>query len=224
MQFKINETMIKQKIKDFYYRELNEIREHKTRLGAIMTSLVASLMIFTFTSNEEDAKITSDTETPKAVVKTDNKAKNNETNSKLTRIAGLEKASEGVELINPFKVDVKESQVAESKSENKPVMNAPAFNPPKPTAPIKADEPFEKIILTLKGTAISGDKKMAIIQRSTVDKNNSKNSKTSKDNSKQESFILSLGDEVDGRKIIDIDKFSVTFDDGYRLYIQEAVQ
>ena len=61
--------------------------------------------------------------------------------------------------------------------------------------------------LTLKGTAISGDKKMAIIQKS-YDKN------------KSESHMLKLGDEINGKKIIDIGRNFIIFDDGEYLYLQ----
>ena len=216
----MNERFLK-----IYDKEINEIKQNKKRFGVIIVTLMTSLLMFTFTNNDDEIVSTSEVETPKATAKAEdeNSAKSKGT-AKLTKIAGLEKATEDVKLVNPFKVDVQEPKVAEFKTENKPVINTPAFNPPKPTMPIKTDESSEKIVFTLKGIAISGDKKMAIIQRSTADKNNSKDTKSSTDTSTQESFILNLGDEVAGRRIVEIDKFSVTFDDGYKLYIQEAVQ
>ena len=77
--------------------------------------------------------------------------------------------------------------------------------------------------MSLKGIAINDDTKMAIIQiiHGDVTKNDKKSQK-SKDKSNTESLIVSLGDEVNGRRIIDIGKDFVTFDDGKRLYLYGA--
>ena len=49
-----------------------------------------------------------------------------------------------------------------------------------------------------------------------------KKSKSSKDKNNTESLIVSLGDEVNGRRIINIEKNFVTFDDGQKLYLYGA--
>ena len=227
--------MSKQKLQEFYHKELNEIKQHKTRFGAIAASLVFSLMVFSFTNGEEEIKEAVEIEPPKAVANADKTLSKSETNSKLTRIAGLEKASEDVGLTNPFKVDVNESPVNEPKTENKLPTITPAFNPPTQLPKsIESKEPAKKIVLILKGTAISGDKKIAIIYRRIVDKNkfkdinnksdnDSKNKLNStKDENEIESLMLTLGDEVDGKIIIEIGKDSVIFDNGERLYLQKG--
>ena len=217
--------MSKRKLQEFYHKELNEIKQHKTRFGILAASLVFSLMVFAFTNGEEEIKEAVEIEPPKAVANDDKPLSKSETNSKLTRIAGLEKASEDVELVNPFKVDVNESPVNEPKTENKLPTITPAFNPPTQLPKsIESKEPAEKVVLILKGTAISGDKKMAIIQRGISNKTDSKDSQISNDKAKMESFLLNLGDEIDGRRIIEINRNFIVFDNNEYLYLQETSQ
>ena len=209
--------MIKQQLKEYYHRELKEIKEHKIRLGFISAILVISLLFFSFSDDKEEATATSeiknDNTFEQAVDETINKSENK---SKFTKIAGLEAATESNGLINPFKVDLEKTKDSNSKIENKPDTMIPAFNPPPQINTVK---PVEKVVLTLKGVAISGDKKMAIIQRDSTTKNDSTNS-----NGKTESLLLSLGDEIDGRRIMNIGKDFIVFDDGQKLYIHEALK
>ena len=215
-----------EQLRKIYDREFSEIKQHKKRFGAIIASLVVSLLLFAFTDNEEPVKATPDIETAKVVEPKKNAktAANNEIKSKFKNVAGLEKVSENADIINPFKVDIEKPP--KNKTENKSIeVPAPVFTPPAlPEAPAqnKTAEPVEKVVLILKGVAISGDKKMAIIQRGT--NINDKDSKTSEGKNSAESFLLSLGDEIDGRRIIDISKDSITFDNGHKLRIQEALQ
>ena len=44
------------------------------------------------------------------------------------------------------------------------------------------------------------------------------------DKSKSESLLINIGDEIEGRRIVNIDKDFVVFDNGHTLYIQEAMQ
>lgn len=216
------------RLKEFYDREVNEIMQNKLRFGCIVSCLVAAVALFAFTDNETEVTEASDNEAPKVVAASNDKSTNNKTSdkisdkpvSKVTSITGLERASEGGELINPFKSDLVKQPI-ETKS-SKPE-SIPLPKTPKPE-PIKTVENSDKVVLTLKGTAISGDKKMAIIQRSVVGKDNSAKSTNSKDKSKNESLLLNIGDEIDGRCIVAIDKDFIVFDDGYKLHLQEALQ
>ena len=208
----MGEIVAKQQLREFYDRELNEIKQNKARFGLIIASLIISLALFLLADEDTESKNISDSEAPTVVstakeeVAINNKAA--EKASKLTTITGLEKAAEGVEIINPFKVDTKQNPNDTAKTPKTPPA-VPIFEPPQP---VKTQEPKEKVILILKGTAISGNKKMAIIQRSISNKN---------DKDKSESLILNIGDEVDGRMIIEINKDFVMFDDGKRLYVQK---
>ena len=220
--------MADDRLNTFWAKEVNEIMQNKLRFGLIVASLVASVAIFVFTYSEAEVTTTVDDESPKVAAasndksisnKTSVKGKSDKSTSKVTSITGLEKALEGGELINPFKSDLVKPPI-EAKSP-KPVI-IPTPQTPKPV-PIKTVEISDKIVLILKGTAISGDKKMAIIQRSVVNEKNPKDSKA-KDSSKSESLLLNIGDEVEGRRIVDIGKDSVTFEDGHKLHLQEALR
>ena len=208
---------MKELLKKFLERERDEIIQHKQRFIAIIVAFVASIIcIFAFNTDEETTTQSTD---PKKVVETaDNKPVQKSKNKSAERksILGLDKIVAENEIVNPFKVDIEkppEVKNSEIKTDVKTINQ--------PTLSIKNVLPKdeEKIILTLNGTAISGDKKMAIIQRNIVNKHNSKDEK------KQiESLLLNVGDSVDGRKIIDIGKNFIAFDDGQKLYIQEALK
>lgn len=217
--------MIKQQLNKFLDRELREIRENKKRIVTLFACVLFAIGIFVFANSGEKADNNSNEAVPKAdATKLNDKSNSDKkTESKLTAIKGLERAAANVELINPFKVDIQNSTTA---ADNKPVEaakvpptpNIALITPPSQPAQTENTESKEKIILILKGTAISGDKKIAIIQRGIV-----KNEK-SKENGKIESKIIHLGDEIDGRKVIDIDKNFIAFDDGERLFLQEGLQ
>ena len=209
---------MKELLQKFLERERNEIIQHKQRFIAIIVAFVTSIICILILNVDEETTTTQSTDSKKVVESTDNKpvqkSKNKTTERK--NILGLDKIVAENEIVNPFKVDIEkppEVKSAEIKTDVKTI-NQPALSI-KNVLPKKE----EKIILTLNGTAISGDKKMAIIQRNIVNKHKSKDEK------KQiESLLLNVGDSVDGRKIIDIGKNFVAFDDGQKLYIQEDSQ
>ena len=212
------------KLRSFYEQELNEIKQHKLRFGLIAASLAASIVLFFFFEEDNESATVSNDAAPKVVSVTKDTASINskevhKTTSKVTEVIGLKRASADAELINPFKVDIIDSKP--------PTIQPPAVVPTVPTLPLqqtKTPEPDRQIVLILKGTAISGNRKMAIIQRSVVGKNSSKDSEDSKNKDKSESMMLSLGDIIDGRRIVDISRDFITFDDGHDLYIQEALR
>lgn len=76
---------------------------------------------------------------------------------------------------------------------------------PPPSIPIEPPQlqPREKILLT--GTAISGARKTAMFLRG------------------KETLFLTVGDEVNGRRIVDIGADFVTFSDGTRVYLQKEM-
>ena len=73
-------------------------------------------------------------------------------------------------------------------------------------------------MLTLKGTAISDDKKLAVVRREVVTSNNkSDDQPDDRSNSQPENRLLKIGEAIDGRKVVDIGKDYVAFEDGERL-------
>lgn len=78
----------------------------------------------------------------------------------------------------------------------------PVAPQPQPSAP-PAPQPQEKITLT--GTAISGENKTAMFLRG------------------KETLFLTVGEEINGKKISDITPDFVTFDNGERIFIQKGL-
>ena len=228
--------MIKQQLNKFLDRELKEIRKNKRRILTLFACVLFAIGIFVFANSGEKIDNNSNEAVPKVDTKKLNDKSNSDkkTESKLTAIKGLERAAANVELINPFKVDIQNPAPV---VDNKPVEAAKV--PPTPTiAPVisptqsaqtENTEPKEKIILILKGTAISGDKKMAVIQREIIKNHKSKEDNEPKDpqnktsNNKIESYQLSIGDEIDGKIILDIGRNFIVFDNDEFLYSQEGL-
>ena len=215
-----------QQFKTFLDQEFKEIKEHKNRFIAISTAFVISLGVLIFSGSDEAAPI-SEEEKPVRIEKATQNNKSDDkkkVESKFKNIKGLERAAAEVEIVNPFKVDIaKEEKLVEIKPVEVPKIPTPVpiITPKEKVEPPKSVESEEKVVLVLKGTAINGDNKMAIIQRSISTKNNSQKSKSSSDNNKSENLILKIGDEFEGRFIIEINKDFVIFDDGERLYVQK---
>lgn len=188
------------KFQKLFSEELNEIKEHKIRVGLLSLSLFISI-IFLITNLEEEVNAI---ESPKQIEKpVEEKRTTVKNETKSIKIAGLEKSIKDVELQNPFKSDlikeVKEEEKQQSQIQEK-VISQPRI------------EDKTQTILILKGTAISGDKKMAIIKCGILKSN-------SEDKNQIDTLTVKVGDEVAGRKIIDIDKKFVAFDNGERLYL-----
>ena len=220
----MGEIVAEGRLTEFYDRELNEILQNKLRFGFIVACLVAAITLFSFTDNETEVTEVSDNESLKVAAASNDKSKINKTSakntsdkptSKVTNITGLERASEGGELINPFKSDLVKPTI-ETKSPKPESIPLPQIPNPAST---KTTENSKKIVLILKGTAISGDKKMAIIQRSIIKSNEKKES----EKPKLESIMVKIGDKIDNNIIIDIGKNFIVFDDGRHLTLQEGL-
>ena len=191
------EFMIKQQLNKFLDRELKEIRKNKRRIGSLFACVLFAIGIFVFANSGEKTDNNSNEAVPKAdATKLNDKSNSDKkTESKLTAIKGLERAAANVELINPFKVDIQKSAPV---VDNKPVEAAKVppnptialITPPTQPAQTENTESKEKIILILKGTAISGDNKIAIIQRGILKK--SDNNKDNKYNNSKDSDDLNL--------------------------------
>ena len=75
--------------------------------------------------------------------------------------------------------------------------------------------------MTLKGTAIGDNKKIAVVNREVI------GGKVDEESGAQagrriEHRLLKIGDAVDGRKVVDIGKNFVEFDDGERLELPKV--
>ena len=223
------------KLKTFWEREVNEIKQHKKLIILLAAVALASLIFWILAPENNEAASNDDVDSGTTTVSRQSstpKPNSNNNASRSTQVLGLSRASEDVSLVNPFKSDLpKPTPVIENKP---PVKNEPL---PTPALPVQNDltdipEPPQELpvnnldldlesevelepvtILILKGTAISGDKKMAIIQIGTPNTNENKNQNL-------ETRIVKIGDAIEGRIITDIEKDFILFDDGQRLNLQ----
>ena len=98
---------------------------------------------------------------------------------------------------DPFKIPEKEK------------IEPPPELPPVIIAPPVAQVPISNEKFILRGTAIIGNNKTALIQKISEDKK-----------SDAENLILGIGDNLNGKKILDIAADSVIFEDGETLHLE----
>lgn len=205
--------------KDFLDNELAELREHRLRFGFLILSMAVLVIFLALDDTQSEPPIElveeepiDESEPPPPVEPSDRR----------TEIIGLAHASEDVQLINPFAVDL-------PKPPPEPLIipvSTPAPPPPPPLSTLEKrnaskPEPTSKVLLTLKGTAIGEDKKIAVVNREVVsgkvdDESGAQSSR------RIEHRLLKIGDALDGRKVVDIGKTFVAFDDGERLELPKV--
>ncbi len=184
-------------LKNFLSRELDEIKRNKNRTGVLGACLVA-LMIFSLTDDDSrsDEINLNESATPPPVTK-DLPVKP----LPVTKIDGvtlvLGANADALTVADPFAGAKKNKPPTKSVATIQPPV---IFQPPPIPQPVA---PREKIFLT--GTAISGNVKTAMFMRG------------------KETLFLTIGDELDGRRIVDVTPDFVMFADGARVYLQKEV-
>lgn len=187
-------------LKNFWQDNLTEIRENKIRFGAILILLIATVIFALADSTAADTEIPIETpaaETPAAAVE--------DTEIQPVQPAAVPAASENLKVVlganssalyvsDPFTAPIPEPA---------PAVEVPAELPEIPVAQIEP-EPAEKFALS--GTAVSGDSKTAIIHKISGDKDRAEN------------FIVSVGDTLGTRRVIDITPDFVALDDGSKIF------
>ncbi len=202
------------KLKNFWQKDLNELKENPLRFGGLLICFIAAVALFfsddsggeqvNIAENPAPVENVENVETPapvandKKVVAVKN-AKNSSADKNITVVLGAN--SEELVVHDPFKVPQKEKIETPSPAEIPTVQ--PVIIPPVAQEQPKLSEKF-----ILRGTAIVGYKKSALIQMISNDKN-----------SAAENLILEIGDTLGGKKIIDISQDFLTFDDGEILFI-----
>ena len=183
-------------LKKFLSRELEEIKRDKIRIAAMIVCLVVGAIFLSDDSGEEidlsEPTVDTPTVTPDLPV----------------RVLPVAKSIDGVTIVMGANADV--LIVADPfagrekpKPPPKPVQVTPPI--PQPIEPVTIQPPIappppqEKIVLT--GTAITGEVKTAMFLRG------------------KETLFLTVGEEIGGRRIIDITPDFVTFEDGEILTI-----
>ena len=206
-------------LRNFLDGELAELRAHRRRVGFLLFAMLALTILLIFDGERESPRQTAQSieEMPSNAEEPKEEAIEEpiERTDRRTAIIGLAKASEGVKLINPFAVDL-------PKPPPEPLIVQMTAPPPPPRLsvqptvekPIEKSEPPLRVALTLQGTAISDDKKFAVVHRRIV--RNKDKSEEQVDN-QTKSVLLKVGETIEGRKVVDIGRDFVAFDDGERL-------
>ena len=192
-------------LKNFWQDDLKEIRENKIRFGAILV-LLAVTVIFAladFTSTDTEIPIENAAPAPAA-----------ETEQIQPVQPAVPAASENIKVVlgaNSSELYVSDPFTAPVVETYEPIPSTvQSFEPaevelPEIPAeiPVAQIEPAEKFALD--GTAISGDSKTAIIHKISGGE-------------KTKNLIVSVGDNLDSRRVVDITPSFVALDDGSRIF------
>ena len=193
---------LKDKLQNFWQNDLKEIKESPVRFGGLLICFIAaiSLLLTDENSNGEEINLT-ENPAPVETVTNDKKiipvknAATSNADKNITVVLGAN--SDSLYVHDPFKFPLEEIVEEPPPVEIPPVLPVIIAPPP----PVAQDSKSELKIF-LRGTAIIGDKKSALIQI------------ISDKDSAAENQILEIGDILDGKKIIDISQDFVTFDNG----------
>ena len=189
-------------LKKIFRHELDELKQNKIRATALGVCFIV-LLIFWITDDSSDGEeISLNEETP---------AVDTQPATKDLPVVNLPtKSPDGVTLVLGANADpLFVGDPFAGKEKPKPTPPPPkVILPPVPPAtpqpqPSAPPPPQEKITLT--GTAISGENKTAMFLRG------------------KETLFLTVGEEINGKKISDITPDFVTFADGERIFIQKGL-
>ncbi|MBR4152491.1 MAG: hypothetical protein IKT98_05975 [Selenomonadaceae bacterium] len=187
-------------LKEILQRELEELKQNKIRVIALVVCFIILLIIWITDDNSDGEEITLNEPPPV-------------TKDLPMKTLPTDKNPDGIKVVMGANADrLFISDPFEFEEEPKP--KPPTPTPPLPKIPAPStviepkpepiiEQPKEQIILT--GTAISGENKTAMFLRG------------------NETLFLTIGEEIDGRKISDITPDFVTFDNGERIYFQKVV-
>ena len=184
-------------LKKFLSRELDELKQNKIRTTALVVCLIIAVIVWTVDDSSSGEEIVLNDAPPV-------------TKDLPVKSLPVEKSPDGVTIVlganadalfiaDPFAGEEKPKPPPQPKSQPPPT--APPQLPaiPQPPIVIQPPEPPPQVEspkepLTLTGTAISGDNKTAMFLRG------------------KETLFLTIGDEIDGRRIVDITADFVTLD------------
>lgn len=185
-------------LKKFLSRELDEIKQNKIRAVAVIVCSIVAIIFWIVDDSSSGEEIILNDAPPV-------------TKDLPVKILPVEKSPDGVTIVLGANADAlliadpftgEEKPQPPSKPQTQPQPPLPAIPPPESIQPPppKIEKPREQLILT--GTAISGNNKIAMILRG------------------NETLFKTIGDEIDGKKIVDITPDFVTFDNGERIYFK----
>ena len=184
-------------LKNFLSRELDELKRNKIRAGALGVCFVV-LVIFCLVEDDNSEEISLNNSPPVTKdlpVKPLPVTKNPEG---VTIVLGAD--ADALNVADPFAGEEKPKPPPKQITPPPPI---PIQPPPNQPAPKTQTQPREKILLT--GTAVSGDNKTAMFLRG------------------KDTIFLTIGDEIGGKKILDITTDCVTLEGGVRVYLQKEL-
>lgn len=187
-------------LKNFLSRELDELKQNKVRAIALAICFVAVLGIWLSDDTGEEIplnepQVVESPPAPKSLPVTVNKSPDG-----VTLVLGAN--ADELAVADPFAGEDKPKKFPPPNPPKIPTANLPPPQVPV-LPPIPQPQPQEKIILT--GVAISGDIKTAMFIRG------------------KETLFLTIGDPINGRKIVDISPDTVTLSGGVRVYLQKEL-
>ena len=191
------------KLKEILQHELDELKQNKIRAIALGVCFIV-LLIFWLTDDSSDGEEINLNETTIAEAPP-------ATKDLPVKILPVEKSADGVTLVMGANADplfIGDPFAGNEKPKPPPKVVTPpvppiVIQPPQiPEQP--KPQPQEEIILT--GTAISGTNKTAMFLRD------------------KKTIFLTIGEEIGGKKILDITPDFVTFEDGERVFIQRGMR
>ncbi len=205
--------MFDDELKKIWQNNLAEIKENKVRFTAVFICFIVAVILF-FTDENSVGEEINLSENP-APVETVENVKPTDSDKKIITVknAAVSTADKNINVVrgansddlyiyDPFKTPQKE--IIQPPPEIPTVIIPPNITPPVAQIPVKTAEKF-----ILRGTAIIGNKKSALIQKFISDEKNSDS----------ENLILEIGDSLNGKKILDINQDYLTLDDGEILHI-----
>lgn len=191
-------------LKKFLGHEQEELKKNKIRAGALGACVVI-LLIFLATNDNSGGEEIILTDKPPVTKDLPVKAlKVEKSPDGVTKVLGAN--ADALLIGDPFAVEEKpKPQPPPPPLPKIPEVVPPVVIEPPPAPPVeeKPAKPREQIILT--GVAISGENKTALILYG------------------GKTLFLTIGDEIDGQKIIDITPEFVTLEDNERVYMQKEL-
>lgn len=192
------------KLKEILQHEINELKQNKIRAIALGVCFIV-LLIFWLTDDSSDGEEINLNEPTIA-------EKPPATKDLPVVSLPVEKSADGVTLVMGANADplfIGDPFAGNEKPKPPPKVVTPPVPPiviqPSPQIPEPPkSQPQEEIILT--GTAISGTNKTAMFLRG------------------KKTIFLTIGEEIGGKKILDITPDFVTFEDGERVFIQRGMR
>lgn len=184
-------------LKKFLSRELDELKQNKIRAIALVACLVVAVILWTVDDSSGGEEIILNDAPPV-------------TKDLPVKVLPVEKSPDGVTIVLGANADallIADPFADEEKPQPPPTPPLPAIPSPvmiqPPSTPPQIEQPREQFILT--GTAISGNNKTAMFLRG------------------NETLFKTVGEELNGRRIVDITTDFVTLDNNERIYLQRGL-